>query len=272
MPSETEIISLWDDCTRMTREFYPVISVSCLQLHRHVIPFLPVDCRLSQVYGPKLQSDVDVKQGRVQAWSPCVRVLEGHSGPCYCLAFSPDGERLVSGADDHTVRLWNVQTGALLHVMAGHSSPVVSITYSPDGMLIASASLDHTVRIWDAAAGLEVGVYAEHSAAVYSVAFSPDNQRIASGDDQGKVHVWSTDAGLHRSEKILEVFDRVTWLEFVGPNRVIVASKCGSVTVWELESASCVERHDDFGEFLAFVMAPDKKVAASMNEARDVTI
>src|SRR5258705_1616027 len=171
MPSETEIISLWDDCTRMTREFYPVISVSCLQLHRHVIPFLPIECRLSQVYGPKLQSDVDVKQGRVQAWSPCVRVLEGHSYVSHSIAFSPDGESLVSGSYDHTVRLWNVQTGALLHVMTGHSRIVVSVMYSPDAMLIASGSLDGTIRIWDAAAGLQVGVYAEHSAEVHSVAF-----------------------------------------------------------------------------------------------------
>src|SRR5258708_28485888 len=148
MPSQTEVTSLLDDCARMPREFYPVISVSCLQLHRHVIPFLPVECRLSQVYGPKLQSDVDVKQGQVQAWSACVRVLEGHSGSCYCLAFSPDGEKLVSGSSDDTVRLWNVQTGALLHVMTGHSDTVRSVLYSPDGMLIASGSLDHTVRIW----------------------------------------------------------------------------------------------------------------------------
>src|SRR5258706_15240004 len=105
MPSQAEIIGLLGDCARMTREFSPVISVSCLQLHCHVIQFLPVECRLSQVYGPKLQSDVHVKQGRVQAWSPCVRVLEGHSGICSCLAFSPDGERLASGSYDDTVRL-----------------------------------------------------------------------------------------------------------------------------------------------------------------------
>src|SRR5260221_11719174 len=112
MPSQTEIISLLDDCARRTREFYPVISFSCLQLHRHVIPFLPVECRLSQVYGPTLQAGIDIKQGQVQAWSPCIRVLEGHDSACISLAFSPDGERLVSGSNYGTVRLWNVQTGA----------------------------------------------------------------------------------------------------------------------------------------------------------------
>src|SRR5713226_2145591 len=101
----------------MTHEFYPVISVSCLQVHHYVIVFLPLESRLSQVYGPKLQPIIEVKEGREQTWNSCVRVLEGHTESCYCVAFSPDGGRLVSGSKDHTVRLWNVSTGALLHVM-----------------------------------------------------------------------------------------------------------------------------------------------------------
>src|SRR5713101_8351923 len=144
-PVLAEILSLLDDCARMTREFYPVISVACLQIHHHVIPFLPIQCRLSQVYGPRLQSGIEIKAGREQMWSPCVRVLEGHTKACRCVAFSPDGGRLVSGSGDGTVRLWNVQTGALLQVITGHSDWVLSVTYSPDGKLIASGSADETI-------------------------------------------------------------------------------------------------------------------------------
>src|SRR5258705_3947354 len=130
-PPQSEIISLLSDCARMTREFYPVISVACLQLHYHVIPFLPLESRLSQLYGSKIHSGIEVKEGWEQTWQPCVRVLEGHTDLCLCIAFSPDGEQLVSGSDDHTVRLWSMSTGALLQVMGGHRGWVRSVMYSP---------------------------------------------------------------------------------------------------------------------------------------------
>jgi WD40 repeat protein len=54
---------------------------------------------------------VAVDQG-VQLWdmttSNLVARLEGHTGNVRCLAYSPDGTRLASGANDHTVRLWDV--------------------------------------------------------------------------------------------------------------------------------------------------------------------
>src|SRR5882762_6439089 len=106
----------------MVREFYPAISAACLQHHHDVVQFLPLESQLSQVYGPKLWPVIDIKEGRQRTWSPCVRVLEGHTYRCLSVAFSPDGGQLVSGSRDGTVRLWNIETGALLHTMTGHKS------------------------------------------------------------------------------------------------------------------------------------------------------
>src|SRR5258707_2820409 len=141
-PPQAEIISLLSDCARIAREFYPAISVACLQLHYHVIPFLPLESRLLQLYGSKIHSPIEVKEGRGQTWSPCVRVLEGHTRRCLCIAFSPNGEQLVSGSGDDTVLLWSISTGALLQVMKGHCGWVWSVMYSPDGRYIASGSND----------------------------------------------------------------------------------------------------------------------------------
>src|SRR5882762_5170384 len=208
---ETEIGSLLDDCARATREFYPSMSVACLQVHHHLIPFLPLECRLSRVYGPRWRSGIVVKEGRESRWSTCARVLEGHTDRCLCVAFSPDGEQLVSGSDDDTVRLWNMQTGAVLRVMKGHHGKVISVAYSPDGTFVASGSWDNTVRIWNAATGLQVGEYTGHSRWVLCVAFSADGLHIMSACRNREVHVWTTGAA-NRSAKVLEAPGNVLWL------------------------------------------------------------
>ncbi|KAF7358414.1 WD40 repeat-like protein [Mycena venus] len=66
------------------------------------------------------------------------------------VAFSPDGERIVSGSDDGTLRVWDARTGALVtRPFQGHNDKVNSVSFSPEGGKIVSGPADHTLRIWD---------------------------------------------------------------------------------------------------------------------------
>ena len=74
------------------------------------------------------------------------------------MAFSPDGHRIVSGSDDHTVRLWNADTGQPIGApLTGHTGAVNSVAFSPDGQRIVSGSADNTLRLWNADTGQPVG-------------------------------------------------------------------------------------------------------------------
>jgi len=65
------------------------------------------------------------------------------------LVISPDGEHLISGADDQTVKIWELETGRLIRTLRGHSDAISSVAISPDGKKIASSSDDKSVKLWD---------------------------------------------------------------------------------------------------------------------------
>jgi len=117
------------------------------------------------------------------------------------VAFSPDGQRVVSGSDDDTLKIWDANTGKELQTLKGHTWWVHSVSFSPDGQRIVSGcgaghvpkelgGSDNTLKIWDANTGKELHTLTGHTDAVRSVAFSPDGQRIVSGSEDKTVKIW----------------------------------------------------------------------------------
>ena len=57
-------------------------------------------------------------------------ILLGHTNVILSLAFSVNSVLLVSGSHDHTIKLWDVQTGGVIKIFSGHISPVNSVCLS----------------------------------------------------------------------------------------------------------------------------------------------
>jgi WD40 repeat protein len=75
--------------------------------------------------------------------------LRRHENDVTAVTISPDGQTIISGSRDKTVRLWNLQNDSTNQTLVGHSSDVTAVAISPDGQTIISASTDNTVRLWD---------------------------------------------------------------------------------------------------------------------------
>ena len=76
--------------------------------------------------------------------------FRGHSDGVLSVAFSPDGQHIVSGSRDKTVRIWDARTGKQVgEPYRGHTGWVWSVAFLPDGKSVVSGSDDKTVHIWD---------------------------------------------------------------------------------------------------------------------------
>ena len=118
--------------------------------------------------------------------------LEGHTDNIWSVAFRPNGLMLASASWDQTVRLWNVNTGRLLHTLRGHTDAVNSVAFSPDGKTLVSASWDGTIRLWNPNNGKLKRTLTGHKGGVGYVAFSPDGRTLASGSADQTVRLWNT--------------------------------------------------------------------------------
>src|SRR5207249_2010768 len=73
--------------------------------------------------------------------------LEGHVGVVTGLAFSPDGQRLLSAASDFTVKLWNTATGKELLTFREHRDVPLGVAWSPDGRRLATVGQDGALKV-----------------------------------------------------------------------------------------------------------------------------
>ena len=66
------------------------------------------------------------------------------------LDLSPDGNRVLTGEEDHVIRLWDRASGELLQTLAGHAAdgPIDCVRFSADGNEVLSVACDKTLRVW----------------------------------------------------------------------------------------------------------------------------
>lgn len=166
--------------------------------------------------------------------SACLMTLTGHSHQVYGCAFSPDGRRVVSASADHSLKVWDVATGAELLTLSGHSEPVSDFGVSPDGRRIVSASYDKTLKLWDVESGRELATLLGHGEQVWTCAFSSDGRLVVSLAADDTLRLWDAATG---SPLCLYPVDLPLVLASTGRGTFVIGTESGAVEVLRLELA-----------------------------------
>jgi WD40 repeat protein len=186
----------------------------------------------------------------------------GHTGPVWAVAAFPDG-RIVTGSEDGTARVWNVDSGRELLPPLQHEGGVVSVSASPDGRRILTGG--GNVRLWDAVNGRELFNTGFTGLNIVSGTFAPDGKRMVTGG-AGGVKFWDTANG--REILTLVGVDPGNCVA-VSPDGQRLATACldGTAKLWDTDSGpNTVTLKGHTGQIMCLAVTPDGQRIVSAGE------
>jgi WD40 repeat protein len=77
------------------------------------------------------------------------KVLTDNALSFRSVRFSPNGQYVAAGNEDHVFRIWNIRTGQLMLRWTGHQNAVQSVAFTPDGKGLVSGGYDKKLKYWN---------------------------------------------------------------------------------------------------------------------------
>lgn len=165
-----------------------------------------------------------------------VHTLTNYSGKISSVAISPDGEKLVSGCLDKTIKIWDLHSGELLRTLIGHSEDISSVAISPDGQFLASSSLHcpkSNVKVWSLNTGKLLHNSLGHKKSVHFVTMDSEARILVSGSN--KIKIWN----LHTGERLRTLWHSCAVNAAItgsDGNLLVSGSSDGKIKLWDIRN------------------------------------
>lgn len=162
------------------------------------------------------------------------------TAPIMDVTYSTDGQRLVSGGADHTVRVWDAHTGQPVGQPIMQTDAVTNAALSDDGQDVAFASAD-SVRVWNALTGQPVEQPMVQNTEVTSLDLSDNGQLVATGSTGGSAQIWSAASARPLTAPMAGPNSPVTTVDFSDDgHRIAVGNADGTLRVWNADTGRAV--------------------------------
>jgi guanine nucleotide-binding protein subunit beta-2-like 1 protein len=186
----------------------------------------------------------DLTKEEISSYGVPRRSLTGHSHFVSDVVISSDGQFVLSGSWDGTLRLWDIQAGGCHRRFVGHKKDVLSVAFSADNRQIVSGSRDKTIKLWNTLGVCKYTIEENgHTEWVSCVRFTPNissgaegfaKPLIVSAGWDKLVKVWS----LHNCKLVTNLQGHTGYVNTVtvSPDGTLCASggKDGTAMLWDL--------------------------------------
>ena len=135
--------------------------------------------------------DRDIKLWNLNNETNPVSTLKGHSRSVDAICLIENGQTLVSTGADQSLRIWDVESGALIRSLNQHTKPINALSLKPTvtGLpMVASAARDRTIRFWQPTIGRMVR-YIRLESEPLNIAWTLDGEQILASCVDGHLRV-----------------------------------------------------------------------------------
>lgn len=204
----------------------------------------------------------DVSTGEIKTLRPA------KAGSIHKPKFSPDDRTIVAVVDEggmHSICIWDVETGALLHTLHGNELHGFEVAFSLDASMnagtLAAVGSARTLKVWDLNTGALLHTI-QHSAIINRACYSPDGKSLASASRDDTVKVWDVKTGallhtLHGHR------DWVLWVSYSPDGkRIVSAGRDKTIKIWDAAAGALLQtlKHGWEDLFAAVYLPNGKKL------------
>ena len=164
--------------------------------------------------------DNNIELRSIPSLQPVGKPLSGHLNAVTAIQFQ--GNTVVTGSFDGTVRLWSTSTGEQIgDALRAAADGIAGLTLHADRNLFAASTTDGELVLWDLSERRTIGSpFRSHRGSVEAIAFSPDGNKVATVGGEGNVVIWDLrmDAWMRLARKLVRRnLTEKEWLRFFGP-------------------------------------------------------
>jgi WD40 repeat protein len=203
----------------------------------------------------------DFPQLLIDAQNPAIEVaytqeLLGHTNWVFSVNHSPDGSQLASASADGTVRIWDLATGAVVHVLS-HPHWAIRTIFSPDGRRLVVSGLSATIYVWDLSSGELIQTLTGHTDWVWSIASPIDGSTLVSAGEDRTIRVWDLTTGI--CTNVFRAHQQRIWALAIAPDGTLVSgSEDQSIKIWDFQRGKCLKTINGYGNWIkSIAVVPD---------------